>query len=197
MVSNPRPTRAEMTDVANAVLDGVHCVMLSAETAVGSFPVESVQTLTAIMRNAEAATNYSVQHHFIRDMTAKPFTSAEAVASIAARSPMDGTCRLVVVISETGSMANTISKFKCNVPILVVTSEKAVAAMTKINFAQYPYLVEVLGDRDGMAALVKGAVAFAKAEGLYSAGSICVVHGANEPTAEMEPVVELWSEGKL
>jgi pyruvate kinase len=197
MVSNPRPTRAEMTDVANAVLDGVHCVMLSAETAVGSFPVESVSTLAAIVRNAEAATNYIVQHNFIRDMTAKPFTKEEGVASVAAKSPMDGTCRMVVVLSETGRMANTIGKFKCPIPLLVVTSEKSVAAGAKINFAQYPYLVEVLGDRDGMADLVKQAVAFAKSEGLYSGGSIVVVHGANEPSAETEPVLQMWPEGIL
>jgi pyruvate kinase len=66
MVSNPRPTRAEMTDVANAVLDGASCLMLCSETSSGAFPADSFATASHIVRNAEGATSYASMHSFIR-----------------------------------------------------------------------------------------------------------------------------------
>lgn len=66
MTSNPRPTRAEMTDVANAVLDSAACIMLCSETATGSFPADAVKTACKIVRNAQQAVNYAALHSFIR-----------------------------------------------------------------------------------------------------------------------------------
>ncbi len=66
MVSNPRPTRAEMTDVCNAVLDGANCLMLCSETATGMFPADSLLTARSIVVNAEHATSYTAMHSFIR-----------------------------------------------------------------------------------------------------------------------------------
>jgi pyruvate kinase len=80
MVSNPRPTRAEMTDVANAVLDSADCVMLCSETSSGMFPVDSLKTMHRICVNAEGAINYTAIHSFIRDFSAKPFNTLEAAA---------------------------------------------------------------------------------------------------------------------
>lgn len=195
MVSNPRPTRAEMTDVANAVLDGVHCIMLSAETAIGSFPVESVQTMAAIVRNAEAATDFGTQHSFVRDVTAKPFTTEEGIAAAAAKSPLDGSAKLVIVITETAHMSGLIGKFKSCVPILVVTTDPKVANCSKIAFAQYPFLVEQLGS--AVNSLIKRAMEFARSEGLYVSGGVTVVHGANEPDSDIEPVMKLLSEAEI
>eukprot|EP00951_Prasinocladus_malaysianus_P048085 scaffold654422_cov43-Prasinocladus_malaysianus.AAC.1 len=197
MVTNPRPTRAEMTDVANAVLDGAHCMMLSAETAIGTFPVESVSTMAAIVTNAEAATNFTIIHMFIRDMTAKPFTTEEGVAAAVAKTPRDGAVNLIVVMTENGRMPNLIGKFKSSVPIMVVTSDQKVANCCKIVYSQYPHLVDTLGDRREMKSLVQRTVEYARANQLYSGGSVAIVHGANEPDCEIDPVMQIWTEAQL
>lgn len=182
-----------MTDACNAVLDGVHCIMLSQETAIGDFPVESVATLDAIARNAEAATNYRAQHTFIKDFMAKPLPTDEAVAAAAAALPLDGTVSLVMVVSESGRMASLVSKFKSSVPILVVTTDAHTAACTKVEFAQYPCLIDFFGSSESLPQLIFKAVGTAKQMGIYSSGSVAVVHGANEPDCEIDPVIQVWS----
>ncbi|MEW5302336.1 MAG: hypothetical protein WDW36_005135 [Sanguina aurantia] len=112
MVSNPRPTRAEMTDVANAVLDGAHCIVLSSETALGAFPVESLSTACDIVRNAEHAVNYVATGAFIRDFSAKPFHTVEAAALALAHACTDARLGLCVVVSDSGEAANLVSKYK-------------------------------------------------------------------------------------
>jgi pyruvate kinase len=85
MIKNPRPTRAEATDVANAVLDGTDCVMLSGETAAGSFPVEAVKVMTKICREAEASLDYYAMFKNILKQAPLPMSPLESLASSAVR----------------------------------------------------------------------------------------------------------------
>jgi pyruvate kinase len=85
MIVNPRPTRAEATDVANAVLDGSDCVMLSGETANGSFPAEAVTMMASICREAEADINYSELYPSLRRNLVLPISVSEAVAANAGK----------------------------------------------------------------------------------------------------------------
>lgn len=105
MIQNPRPTRAEMTDVANAVLDGTDSVMLSGETANGSFPIEAVTTMAAICQNAEHMVDVSKRFSFLHNYTPKPTSDAEAVASAAVQCAMDIGAKAIIVLTTTGMAA--------------------------------------------------------------------------------------------
>jgi pyruvate kinase len=94
MCTNPRPTRAEMTDTANAVLDSADSLLLVSETSYGAFPVDSVTTACRICRNAEAAMNYSALQTFIRDFLPKPFRSV----------PLNLYCWLSICTAESESV---------------------------------------------------------------------------------------------
>lgn len=89
MVVNPRPTRAECTDVHNAVLDGTDCVMLSGETAKGAHPVEAVKTMARICREAECDINYSELYQSIRRRLRLPLRLSEAIAFSAVKTSWD------------------------------------------------------------------------------------------------------------
>jgi pyruvate kinase len=85
MIVNPRPTRAEATDVANAILDGSDCVMLSGETAKGSFPLQAVAMMGSICREAEADINYSELYPSLRRQVVLPIPITEATAASAGK----------------------------------------------------------------------------------------------------------------
>lgn len=89
MTHNPNPTRAEMTDVANAILDGTDAVMLSGETANGVFPIIAVSTMASICRNAEQIVKSSHIYDYLRNSTPKPMSDAEAIASSAVMASLD------------------------------------------------------------------------------------------------------------
>ena len=103
MIQNPRPTRAEMTDVANAVLDGTDSVMLSGETANGGFPEAAVATMAAICQNAEQMVDGGKRYNFLHDYTPKPVSDAEAVCGAAVQCAIDMGAKAIVVLTTTGN----------------------------------------------------------------------------------------------
>jgi pyruvate kinase len=120
MIKNPRPTRAEATDVANAVLDGTDCVMLSGETAAGSFPVEAVLVMTKICREAEASLDYYAMFKNILKQAPMPMSPLESLASSAVRTAHKVHASLVVVLTRGGSTARLVAKYRPLVPVLTV-----------------------------------------------------------------------------
>lgn len=120
MTFNPRPTRAEVSDVANAVLDGADCVMLSGETAKGKYPCESVTTMHNVCCKAETAVHY--RSHYMDMCKANPTTSiAEAVASSAVMSAATCSAKAIIVLTTSGKTAALISKYRPQCEILCVT----------------------------------------------------------------------------
>eukprot|EP00747_Dinoflagellata_sp_TGD_P133497 gnl/TRDRNA2_/TRDRNA2_175204_c0_seq5.p1 gnl/TRDRNA2_/TRDRNA2_175204_c0~~gnl/TRDRNA2_/TRDRNA2_175204_c0_seq5.p1 ORF type:complete len:512 (-),score=131.81 gnl/TRDRNA2_/TRDRNA2_175204_c0_seq5:934-2469(-) len=123
MTGAPRPTRAEASDVANAVLDGTDCVMLSGETAGGAYPLNAVTIMRKICEEAEAVLDYDQLYLSMRLNSGK-VSSVEAVCSAAVKSTVDSDCKLIVVLTETGFTARHIAKYRPKVPILAISASE-------------------------------------------------------------------------
>lgn len=139
MTYNPRPTRAEVSDVANAVLDGADCVMLSGETAKGLYPTQSVLMMAETCLLAESAICHPPLYDDIRAIQNRPTETAEtvAIASVAAASEQNASALLV--LSTSGNTARLISKYRPRVPIITVTRDKQTARQIHLHRGCYPF----------------------------------------------------------
>ena len=118
MIYNPRPTRAEISDVANAVYDGTSAVMLSGETAAGAYPVQSVDAMARIVAQAETHIEYI---QTIDDFEIE--TAAEALSHSAATLAKDLNASAIVVCTRTGGTARKVSRFRPNINIIGITTD--------------------------------------------------------------------------
>ncbi|MBZ6377975.1 pyruvate kinase [Pacificimonas flava] len=125
MVSNPAPTRAEVSDVANTIYEGVDTIMLSAETAAGSYPVEAVRMMNAIALEAEADPMY--QKHISFTETSPQPTTADAISSAAGSVVRTVDCALAACFTTSGSTARRASRERLPVPLLVLTPSRETA----------------------------------------------------------------------
>lgn len=152
MVKNPRPTRAECGDVANAIYDGTDCVMLGAETAVGNFPLESVCMMARTCCEAESTVNHHLLYQTIRNSTIARYgrmSPGESIASSAVKTAYDVNAKIIVVFSESGTTARQIAKFRPGMPVCVLTPSKKVARQCFALFkGAYSFVVEDLEDTD-------------------------------------------------
>ncbi|XP_061360603.1 pyruvate kinase, cytosolic isozyme-like [Gastrolobium bilobum] len=120
MIKSPRPTRAEATDVANAVLDGTDCVMLSGETAAGAYPELAVRTMAKICVEAESALDYGDVFKRIMEHSPVPMSPLESLASCAVRTANSSKAALILVLTRGGSTAKLVAKYRPSMPILSV-----------------------------------------------------------------------------
>jgi len=112
MISKPRPTRAEAGDVANAVLDGSDCVMLSGETANGEYPVNAVSIMAKICTEAEKVINYRTLFDDIKMHTELPISTAESTAASAANAALTLDIDLIIVLTDSGRIARYVAKYR-------------------------------------------------------------------------------------
>ena len=135
MASCPRPTRAEVSDVANAILDGTDAVMLSNETAVGDFPVEAVATMAQIARRIER--DYPQRVLDSHMATTIPNAICQAVSTIARQL----NAAAILTLTKSGSTARNVSKFRPSTPILAITSDVSVARQLQLVWGVTPLLI--------------------------------------------------------
>jgi len=130
MITNPRPTRAECSDVANAVLDGTDAVMLSGETANGEHPVAAVSIMARTCVEAESAINHNSLYQAVRNSTLKCYghiNTSESIASSAVKTAIDVHAKAIIVMSESGNTARQVAKFRPGMPVKVITTSAQVA----------------------------------------------------------------------
>jgi len=145
MIHNPRPTRAEASDVANAVLDGTDAVMLAAETAIGHYPVESVSMMVKIINEAEGMGPGS---HNERLQESKPLSFPEAVCDAAYHVSRSIKARAIVAFTQTGSTARLISKYRPSTDILSFTPNPDILNRMALYWGVQPTSMHEIGNVD-------------------------------------------------
>jgi len=165
MASCPRPTRAEVSDVANAILDGTDAVMLSNETAVGDYPVEAVATMARIARRIER--DYPQRILDGQMATTIPNAISQAVSSIARQL----NAAAILPLTKSGSTARNVSKFRPSTPILAITSEETVARQLQLVWGVNPLLI---AEQPSTASTFTLAMGVAQQNGLLREGDLVV-----------------------
>ncbi len=141
MIVNPTPTRAEATDVANAVFDGTDAVMLSGETAFGKYPLEAVQMMDSIVREAEAHTKYFRLKHSDPDRH-ETVSFSRSICDAAYHSAVDISAKLIVVFSESGYTAKEMSKLRPQIPIVALTTHKNTLSRLPLIWGALPLYLD-------------------------------------------------------
>jgi len=181
MTGLPRPTRAEASDVANAVLDGTDCVMLSGETAAGQFPENAVTIMRRICEEAEKVTEYESLYLRLRqNIMAKvqQVTGVESVCSSAVKATIDANCPLIIALTETGHTARVIAKYRPRAPILAISASETTVRQLGCVRGVVPILTASF---EGTDSVIAKALARAKADGMVKSGDCVVaVHGQRE-----------------
>jgi pyruvate kinase len=139
MIKQPRPTRAEISDVANAVYDGSSAIMLSGETAAGAYPVEAVKAMSRIAQQAEANTQYIA---YIKDSDYRIKNLAEALSHSACTLAQDIGAKVIVVCTRTGGTARTVSRFRPMIDIIGMTTDERAYRKLALSWGVIPVMSE-------------------------------------------------------
>ncbi len=165
MASCPRPTRAEVSDVANAILDGTDAVMLSNETAVGDYPVEAVATMARIALRIER--DYPTRHVDSHMASTIPNAISQAVSTIARQLQ----AAAILPLTKTGATARNVSKFRPSTTILAITNDVNVARQLQLVWGVNPLLI---GNQDSTTSTFTLAMGVAQEQGLLKDGDLVV-----------------------
>ena len=147
MINNPRPTRAEITDVANAIYDGTSAIMLSGESAVGKHPVEAVQTMTSIALTTEGDIDYKREFdNFYPESGGKDITSAISHATVTTAHDLNASA--IITVTKSGTTARMISKFRPQTDIVGATINQKVWRQLSLSWGVKPVLCQLKDNTD-------------------------------------------------
>ena len=170
MMKNPRPTRAEATDVANAIYDGTSAIMLSGETAAGAYPVEAVRTMVKIAERTEQDINY--RHRFNQFNAGIITDVTNAISHATCTTGMDLNASAIITVTKSGRTARMISKFRPTCPIVACTMSPSVYRQLNLSWGVQPIMMEENKTTDE---LFEKAVDTAQSCGYVKQGDITVI----------------------
>ena len=170
MMHNPRPTRAEATDVANAIYDGTSAIMLSGETAAGEYPIEAVQTMDRIAICTEQAINYAERYANLAAGTVDSITNAISHACCMTSNDLGASA--IVTVTKSGYTARMISRYRPQVPIVACTMSQKVYQQLAMSWGVIPCLIDKM---DNIDSLFDKAIDIAAIEGIVNPGDKVVL----------------------
>ncbi len=171
MIENPRPTRAEITDVANAIYDGTSAIMLSGESAVGKHPVEAVETMARIAETTESDIDYKTRfNHFYQRPENNDITSAISHATVTTAHDLNAAA--IVTVTKSGTTARMISKFRPFTVIVGATTDKRIYRQLVLSWGVYPVICQEKQNTDE---LFDHAVEVSKNAGVIKRGDLAVI----------------------
>ena len=186
MIRNPRPTRAEVTDVANAIYDGTDAIMLSGESAQGKYPEEAVLTMNKIAHKIEENLDYaSILRRAIR--TADNSNSSEAICMSVAEIAANFNVSAIIAFTETGATAKRMSRYRPHCPIIAPTPSDDTVKKLALNWGVKPVLCKSMKSREGLMDL---AMVIAKENGI-SAGEQVIVTGGTPGVSGLTSYLEI------
>lgn len=168
MITNPRPTRAEASDVANAIFDGTDAIMLSGETASGNYPIEAVRMMDRIATVAESSISYDVLRK--HDLP----TSAHAIAHAACDMAVDMKAKAIATFTKTGSTARLISQFRPPNPIVALTQHMHVYRSMALIWGVTPLMLTEVSDSESTLAMVEDTLL---SKGMAAPGDNVIITG--------------------
>lgn len=148
MITNPRPTRAEITDVANAIYDGTSAIMLSGETAAGKFPVDAVKTMSTIAETTEQNIDYRGRLHRSEENYDKNMNITNAISHATVTTAYDVNAKAIVTVTKSGTTARNISKFRPACPIISGTTDERVLRQLSLSWGVTPMRIEEKNNSD-------------------------------------------------
>ncbi|MBQ7522126.1 MAG: pyruvate kinase, partial [Clostridia bacterium] len=170
MMKNPRPTRAESTDVANAIYDGTSAIMLSGETAAGEYPVEALHTMDIIARRTERDIDY-ISRFQKRDISERPDVTS-AISHATCTTAHDLGAVAIMTVSKSGLTAREISKYRPACPIICGTTSPKVRRQMNLSWGVIPIMIEEQNNTDD---LFEHVVDVSQQEGLVQNGDLAVI----------------------
>lgn len=148
MMRNPRPTRAEASDVANAIFDGTDAVMLSGESANGKYPIEAAKTMARIAKTAESQMDYEAELNKRKEQAL--YNVANAISLATCTTARELKVSAIVTATQSGSTARMVSKYRPECPVIAVTPSDVVARKLALNFGVFPIVAKKFESTDEM-----------------------------------------------
>ncbi|HBV96692.1 MAG: pyruvate kinase [Peptococcaceae bacterium BICA1-7] len=170
MINNPRPTRAEASDVANAIFDGTDAIMLSGETAAGKYPLETIQTMVKIAIKAETSPNY--EEITMRRSRSQACTVTDAISHATCTISEDLGAAAIITSTETGHTSRMMSKYRPRSPVVAVTPEEKVLRKMALVWGVQPILVNRTDNTDSM---ISEAIEASLKAGMINPGDLVVI----------------------